>query len=135
MDCIFCKIVAGQIPCDKVYEDEHVVAFLDIAPITRGHTLMVPKSHAQDLATTPAEVVDAMMRTLKKVAPAVMRATGAPAFNVGINNGAAAGQVVMHTHFHLIPRSAGDGLQPWPHLQYGPGESRQLAETIAAALT
>lgn len=134
MDCVFCKIIAGQIPCHQVYEDDKVAAFLDIAPITRGHTLITPKRHYPDVATTPAEVVDALMRALQKIAPAVLRATGASAFNVGINNGAAAGQVVAHTHFHLIPRSANDGLEPWPHQQYGPGEGARLAQTIAAAL-
>ncbi|TSC77177.1 MAG: Hit-like protein involved in cell-cycle regulation [Parcubacteria group bacterium Gr01-1014_31] len=134
MDCVFCKIIAGQIPCDKVYENGAVLAFLDIAPISRGHVLVVPKLHFQDLAATPAETVSAMMDALQVIAPAVLRVTHAPAFNVGINNGAAAGQIVMHTHFHLIPRIDGDGLQSWPHQRYGPEESAGLAKDIAAAL-
>jgi len=135
MECIFCKIIAGQVPCDKVYEDDQAVAFLDIAPITRGHTLVVSKKHFSDVAATPVAVVALMMRALQRVAPAVMQAAGATAFNVGINNGLAAGQIVLHTHFHLIPRRADDRLQPWPHGKYGPGEGAALAGKIAAALT
>ncbi|MDO8559529.1 MAG: HIT family protein [bacterium] len=135
MDCIFCKIIAGKIPCDKVYENDEVIAFLDIAPISRGHALVAPKRHFQDLAVTPAETVSAMMRVLQLIAPAVLRVTHAPAFNVGINNGAAAGQVVPHTHFHLIPRTDGDGLKSWPHQRYGPGEGAALAKDIAAAVS
>lgn len=134
MDCIFCKIIAGQIPCDRVYHDEQVLAFLDIAPITRGHTLVVSKQHFPDVAAAPSAVVDAMMAAIKKIAPGVLETTGATAFNVGINNGTAAGQVVRHVHFHLIPRRADDGLRSWPHQTYGPGEGAALARQIAASV-
>ena len=134
MECIFCQIMAGQIPCDRVYADDQVLAFLDIAPITRGHTLVVPKRHWTDLASAPVETAAAMMAAVKKIAPAVLETTGATAFNVGINNGAAAGQIVMHVHFHLIPRRADDGLRSWPHQKYGPGEGAALARQIAATV-
>lgn len=134
MDCIFCKIIAGSIPSDKVYEDAAVLAFLDIAPISRGHTLIIPKSHYPDLVSTPAAITNSMMLALRKIAPALGQVTGAPDFNVGINHGPAAGQIVMHTHFHLIPRRSNDGLRSWPHGTYGTGEGDQLATAIRAAL-
>lgn len=133
-ECIFCKIIAGAVPADRVYEDKDVLAFLDIAPIARGHTLVVPKRHSTDLASTPVETSAAMVAALQKITPAVLQATNTTAFNVGINNGSAAGQVVMHVHFHLIPRRADDGLRSWPHHTYGPGEGAALARQIAAAL-
>lgn len=134
MECIFCQIIAGQLPAHRVFEDEAVLAFLDIAPITRGHTLVVSKRHCPDVASASVETVSAMMAAVQKVAPAVLQATNTTAFNVGINNGPAAGQVVMHVHFHLIPRRAGDGLRSWPHHTYGPGEGAALARQIAAAV-
>lgn len=130
MECIFCKIIAGQVPCDNVYEDADVVAFLDIAPINPGHTLVVARQHYPDLVATPPDVAAALMRALQAIAPGLMAATGAPAFNVGINNGAAAGQLVPHVHFHLIPRPAGDGLASWPHQRYAPGEAAAWAQRI-----
>lgn len=135
MDCIFCKIVAGSMPANKVYEDDAVIAFLDIAPIASGHTLVVSKPHYPNLVATPAAVVQSIMRAVQKIAPALAAATGTPDFNLGVNNGPAAGQVVMHTHVHLIPRRTGDGLKSWPDGTYGPAEAAALAAKIAAAVT
>lgn len=109
-DSIFTRIIKGEIPCHRVLENEHVIAFLDINPLAEGHTLVVPKRQAERLEQlSPAEAAE-VGRVLGEVARRVLSATGAPAYNVLQNNGAAAGQEVPHVHFHIIPRSAGDGL-------------------------
>src|SRR5689334_16525062 len=113
-DCLFCKIVKGDIPCTKVYEDDDVLAFLDIQPVNVGHTLVVPKAHHQDCAATPDDVMAALMRTVRRVGAAALEASGAQGYNVGINCGTVAGQVIMHTHVHVMPRFEGDGLKHWP---------------------
>lgn len=110
-DCVFCRIVRGEVPSAKVFENEHVLAFLDIAPIAPGHTLMIPKRHVDDLLTASADVAAELARCLPWLAAAVCRATGADGLHVMQLNGRAAGQVVMHLHVHLIPRSASDGVQ------------------------
>ncbi len=102
--CIFCKIIAGQIPCHKLYEDDRVLAFLDLGPLADGHVLVIPKYHAVQLDELPSEDAAAVGAVLPKLAKAVSRATGTEAYNVLQNNGEAAGQVVMHVHFHLIPK-------------------------------
>ncbi len=102
-NCIFCKIVAGEIPCHRVYEDEATLAFLDIGPITQGHVLVIPKNHVATLDAMTAEDAAAVGRTLVRVAGALLRASGAKGYNLLQNNGAVAGQVVEHVHFHLIP--------------------------------
>ena len=109
-DCIFCQIVAGKIPCARVYEDDHALAFLDISPLAEGHTLVIPKRHAPDLfSIAPAEMA-ALAPVLSKVGRAICQAVVAPALNLLAANGKEAGQIVFHVHFHLIPRRAGDGL-------------------------
>ena len=114
-DCIFCKIVAGQIPCTKVYEDEHVLSFLDISPISPGHTLLIPKKHYEAVSEMSADEVAALFRPVAALAAAVKAAVKADGLNVLQNNGASAGQVVPHLHIHLIPRWPGDGLGfRWP---------------------
>ncbi len=129
-DCIFCKIINGELPSSKVYEDEHVVAFLDIHPTRPGHTLVVPKIHCDDLLGCDTEVASAMMRVAQKVAPAVVQATGAQGFNLGVNNGAASGQVIFHLHMHIVPRVSDDGLRLWPAGEYQEGEKESIAERI-----
>ena len=111
MPSIFSRIVAGEIPCHRVYEDGHVIAFLDIGPLSRGHVLVVPKEERAKLHELGEESAAALGRALRKVAAAVVRATGCADYNVLQNNGAAAHQAVMHVHFHVIPRHAdGTGL-------------------------
>jgi histidine triad (HIT) family protein len=133
--CIFCKIVAGQIPSAKVLETDAVLAFLDIAPIAPGHTLAVPKEHFATLADTSAGAAAALAAELPGLVRAVLAATGAPAINVVQNNGREAGQVVGHVHFHLIPRSAGDGIRiPWPQGRYEGDAMEKMRSRIAAAL-
>lgn len=111
-DCIFCKIIAGEIPAAKVYEDEKVLAFLDISQVTAGHTLVVPKQHFRNLLEMDADSSSQLFESIPQIARKVMKATGALGMNVINNNEEIAGQTVFHTHVHLAPRySAEDDLQ------------------------
>jgi len=110
MSTIFDKILDGEIPCHRVYEDEHVLAFLDVGPLSRGHTLLIPKERKAQIHELSDEAAAAMGRVLPRLARAILAATGATAYNVLQNNGGAASQVVEHVHFHIIPRYASSGL-------------------------
>src|SRR5262245_16081102 len=103
-ETIFDKIIAGQIPCHKVYEDDKVLAFLDINPLSQGHTLVIPKQPAETLDKMSDESGAAIGRVLPRIARGVLRATGATAYNVLQNNGPGAHQAVFHVHFHIIPK-------------------------------
>ena len=111
--CIFCKIINQEIPSYTIYEDDDVVAFLDIAQVTKGHTLVLPKKHYDTFIDCPEEVVNEMMVVTKKLTADIMKKTKASGFNI-LNNGySVAGQTVMHAHFHIIPRySENDGFDP-----------------------
>ncbi len=113
--CVFCRITRGEIPCEKVYENDKVFAFLDISPVNKGHTLVVPKQHFADLFEMSDDVLSDMIVKTKKIAKSVMEAVKADGVNLGMNNKPAAGQVVFHAHLHIIPRFAGDGLKHWPN--------------------
>ncbi|MGM5487707.1 MAG: HIT family protein [Nanobdellota archaeon] len=132
--CIFCQIAKGEIPSAKVYEDEHVFAFLDIAPVNPGHTLVIPKAHYETMVDTPAEVLQQVIAGTKKCARAMMDATGCDGFNIWQNNFRPAGQAVDHIHFHVIPRFTGDGLQLWPQGSYKDGEIEEMAGKIRKLL-
>ena len=133
-NCIFCQIVNQEIPAAKIYEDDSVMAFLDINPVTKGHVLVIPKKHFSDLSNADDDTVGKVMAAVKKVAPAILTATNGQGFNIGMNNGRAAGQVIFHWHVHLIPRSTNDGLRLWPHGEYQKGEMETLADKIKQAL-
>ncbi len=134
-NCIFCKIVAGEIRSSKVLETDAAVAFLDIAPVAPGHLLLVPKEHAMTLSDASAQVIASVAAELPRLARAVLAATGAPALNVLQNNGREAGQVVAHVHFHLIPRRSGDEFRfHWPHGKYEVNAMDQMRSRIADAL-
>jgi histidine triad (HIT) family protein len=134
-DCVFCKVVAGQIPATRVYEDDDVLAFLDIGPISEGHTLVIPKRHYEKLEDCPAEVLKNLIAPLGKVAGAVKEAAAADGYNVLCNVGKAAGQLVGHIHFHIIPRKAGDGVfAKWPSRKYPEGGAEQIAAKIIEKL-
>lgn len=134
MDCIFCKIIDGKLPSAKIYEDAHVVAFLDINPVHPGHTLVVPKHHSVNLFDMPDRDIAAVFSAAKKIAQAVKEATGAGGVNVNMNNDKAAGQVVFHSHIHLIPRFENDGLKPWPGRRYGEGQQDEIQKRIVERL-
>ncbi|MBR4124829.1 MAG: HIT family protein [Victivallales bacterium] len=134
-NCVFCKIIAGEIPCAKVYEDERVLAFLDIAPFNFGHTLVVPKAHCHCFTEIPAEDLAAMMAAAQKLAVALMRATGAPAYNLLMNNGQVAGQEVPHAHLHIIPRHVDDTVAfSAPQKHYEGDELAELSAKIRERL-
>ena len=135
-DTIFSKIIRGEVPCFRVYEDEKVFAFLDISPLSRGHTLVIPKEPAETIDQLSDESAAAVGRVLPRISRAVLQATGAHAFNILQNNGRAAHQAVMHVHFHIIPKYAdGAGLGiGWPARTLGTEDGRQLAAAIAGHL-
>lgn len=133
-DCIFCKIIKKQIPTDFIYENDKIVAFLDIMPVNPGHTLVVPKEHHTDLLDTPDETLNDMITRTKKIATAVIKAVKADGFNIGINTKKAAGQAVFHTHLHIIPRFTNDGLKHWPHKEINKEETRKIKENITSQL-
>jgi histidine triad (HIT) family protein len=130
-DCLFCKMVAGQIPVAKIYEDEDVLSFLDIGPISDGHTLVIPKQHFEKLHNCPPELLGRIASRLGKIAGAVTAAMNTDSYNVLCNNGRAAGQLIEHLHFHIIARKTGDGLfDRWPAYKYEQGKIEVIAEEI-----
>ncbi len=130
-ETIFDKILDGRIPCHRVYEDERVLAFLDIAPLAPGHTLVIPKQRAAYLHELSDESAAAIGRVLPRIARAVMAASGADAYNLLQNNGAGAHQAVFHVHFHLIPKLGGRGLG----IDWLPGRLRpEDAASLLAAM-
>jgi len=131
-DCIFCKIVAGQIPSAKVFENDSVLAFMDINPLAPGHVLVIPKGHCERLSEMSAADCAEIGKALPVVSRAVVAATTAEGFNVYQTNGACAGQQVGHVHFHVIPRNPGDGLgYRWTPRRYGEGEIEKYRSLIA----
>lgn len=134
-DTVFSKILDGEIPCHKVYEDDQVLAFLDIGPLSPGHTLVIPKERKAFLHELSDEQAAAIGRVLPRLAKAVMDVTGATAYNVLQNNGREAHQAVFHVHFHIIPRTADAGLGiVWKPQSLSKDEAVELAEKIAAAV-
>jgi histidine triad (HIT) family protein len=134
-ETIFDKILSGAIPCYRVYEDEHVLAFLDIGPLSSGHTLVIPKERAAYLHELSEAAAAAIGRVLPRLCRAVLRATGATAYNVLQNNGPTAHQVVMHVHFHIIPRFAEAGLEiGWRPTSLAPPAAAELLAAMRAAL-
>jgi len=133
---IFSRIIRGEIPCHRVYEDAHVLAFLDIAPLSPGHTLVIPKEAQATLAELSDESAAAIGRALPRICRAIVRATGCEAYNVLQNNGAAAHQAVPHVHFHIIPKMPDDrglGLV-WKPEPLETASGMELAAKIRAAV-
>lgn len=135
MDCIFCKIVAKEIPAQIVYEDSYTIAFLDINPVNRGHVLVIPKDHYRDFTETPLDNLKNVVRTAKIISESLASAVGADGFLVSTNNGVAAGQAVMHLHFHIIPRFNDDHLHAWTGRPYKDEEEiKYVTENIIRSL-
>ena len=134
-DCIFCSIAAGDAPSRRVYEDERTIAFLDIFPLTRGHTLVIPKRHSDSILDADPEDVAAAARAAQRVAQALKApppdGLGAEGINVLQTNGAIALQTVFHLHFHVLPRYRGDGFRV--EFTRGPGDEADL-ESVATVL-
>src|SRR3989338_1162202 len=130
MDTIFDKIIRKEIPAEILYEDDRVIAFLDIFPVNPGHTLFVPKESCENILCTSDEALVHLFSVAKKLAPAILQSVGATDFNFNTNNGPIAGQVIMHTHFHLIPRFENDGHAMWGHQNATSEELAELGKRI-----
>jgi histidine triad (HIT) family protein len=132
-NCIFCKIIKGELPSTKVYEDADVLGFLDIKPVNPGHTLVIPKKHYTNIHDMPDELVGKVAVAAKKVADAILK-VGAKGVNIGMNNGEAAGQIVFHAHVHVMPRYGKDTFSLWVGKEYNGNEREQVAKKIHSYL-
>lgn len=134
-NCVFCRILAGELPCAKLLETDEALAFLDIGPLAKGHVLLIPKTHAVKLEDLSASQAGAMLRHLPALCRAVRQVTGCEGYNVLQNNGRVAHQEVMHVHFHIIPRHAGDDFAfNWPAGKYDQGELEKLQQAMRTAM-
>jgi len=130
-DTIFMKIIRREIPAEIVYEDADTLAFLDVKPIAPGHTLVVPKRPVVSIFDADDETLAVVMRAVRKIAPAVRDAVGAHGVHINSNHGTAAGQIVDHLHFHIIPRHSRSEYSFWPQQEYPSGD---VAAAIAAQI-
>ena len=133
-ECIFCKITKGEVPAVKVYEDNEVLAFMDIHPKHPGHTLVIPKDHIENIYGMPSETAARLMIVVQKIAVAVKNATDADGINISMNNESAAGQDVWHAHMHVIPRFNEDGNYADLKHTYMTGEMEEIANKIKTEL-
>ena len=135
-ECIFCKIVRGEIPSAKVFESDDVLAFLDINPVSKGHTLVIPKAHYASFPEMPVDLLARLGETLQLIGTAVKSQLDSGGFNILLNNDRAAGQLIDHSHFHLIPRNAADGVMEWPEVHpYAEGEMENIRVALANAVS
>ena len=130
MSCIFCDIVSGKLPGHIIYEDEKVMAFLDIGPVHYGHTLVITKEHYVNFEDIPEDLLCEAIKLVKKVGFAIKEGIGRPGYNVQVNNDPVAGQIIPHVHFHIIPRKKGDGLRLWPQHEYEKGDAEVVSEKM-----
>ena len=134
-DCVFCRILKGEIPAQKVHEDERAVALLDINPVAPGHTLVLPRAHHETWLDLPPELASHLAVVAQTVARGVVKAAGAQGFNLLMNNHRCSGQAIPHAHFHVIPRKTDDGVKyGWPTKPSQADELNKTAERIRAAL-
>ncbi|TSC93787.1 MAG: Hit-like protein involved in cell-cycle regulation [Candidatus Berkelbacteria bacterium Athens1014_28] len=129
-NCIFCQIVAGEIPSYKIYEDNEILAFLDILPVNPGHVLVISKKHFDDFLTTPDAIHCQIIKVAKKIGKKIVESGLGEGFNIGVNTGSVAGQVVNHFHLHLMPRKKGDGYKLWRGKKYLEGEAKKIVKII-----
>ncbi|MCX6755742.1 MAG: HIT family protein [Candidatus Nomurabacteria bacterium] len=129
-NCIFCKIINGDIPCAMIYQDEETFAFLDINPINDGHTLIIPKHHHENIFSTPSDIFAKMAITAQKIAKRQKEILGADGINIGMNNEPDAGQVVFHAHIHVMPRFKNDGYDLWKGKTYKEGEIEKIQNKL-----
>ena len=134
MDCIFCKIIAGEIPSHTVYKDEKIIAFLDIAPVNNGHILVIPRAHYANLEEIPEGLLCDLMKVVKRIGHALKSGLGVEGYNVQENNDPVAGQIIPHIHWHIIPRNSGDGLKLWPQHKYETGQAEGIIKKIKSKL-
>lgn len=135
MNCVFCDILAGKEPAEIIYEDENVVSFLDIRPINYGHALVIPRKHYENFLAVPSDEMNSVINITQKIAGAVSSGLGCDGFNIIANNGKAAGQTVLHFHFHIIPRYKTDAFNYRPKLKnYENGSMKEFADKIRIAV-
>ena len=135
MDCIFCQIIEGKIPAERVHESDNFVALLDINPVTPGHTLVMPRKHHETYADLPADLAKDLGALVQTISKGVMKSQDAEGCNLLINNHKCAGQAIPHVHFHIIPRKTDDGVRfNWQPKPYGDGEVEKIAGQIRDAL-
>ena len=127
MNCIFCKIIKGEIPCYKIYEDEYTLAFLDIAKDVDGHTLVIPKKHVNNILDADTETINHVMNTVKLISKHYVEKCGYSGVNILNNNGESAEQAISHLHFHIIPRIENDNIYVFPKFQ---GAKYSLEDTL-----
>lgn len=128
--CIFCKIIKGDLPAHRIYEDERSLAFLDIKPNGLGHTLVIPKTHSVTIEETSEEDLKHLALVIKKVGARLKDKLKCPAYNIILNNGKEAGQEIPHLHFHLIPRQKDSEFKSLPTLEYAPGQIDDLKKLL-----
>ena len=133
-ECLFCKIVKGELPSSKIYEDEDTLAFLDLFPVNKGHSLVIPKEHYETIFDVPANILAKVSSVMKNVADAVKNGVNADGISIAQSNGKDAGQVIPHIHFHIMPRFKDDGLKLWPQGKYEEGEMDKFKEDISKFL-
>ena len=133
-DCLFCKIIRGEVPSFKVYEDDKTLAFLDIRPVNAGHTLVVPKDHATNIFDITPQDWAAVAETTRKLSIVIEKALEADGVNIAMNNREHAGQVIPHPHVHIIPRYKSDGFKLMPQRQYKTNEAEETLAKIKAVL-
>jgi len=132
--CIFCQIIAGESPSHKIYEDEKVLAFLDIKPLNPGQTVVVPKKHAEHLLESTDEEIVSLILAAKKIAPIIMQSVGAQGCNINFNVGHSAGQMIFHTHLNIIPRYDDDGYKEWCRIEEVKDNLLDVSERIRDGL-
>lgn len=134
-DCVFCKIIRDELPSSRIYEDDKVLAILDINPVSTGHALVIPKNTTvRNIFDIPADDWAAMTAVVHRLSSAIERAVGADGVNILMNNREHAGQVVDHPHIHIVPRYKGDGLRLWPHGSYKDGQAADVLKRILETL-
>ena len=134
-DTIFDKIIRKEIPADIIYEDELTMAFLDIQPVSMGHTLVIPKKSTRNIFDIDPETLAAVMETVRKIAPVVRDAVGAKGVHINSNHEAEAGQVVFHLHFHIIPRHDRSEFTFWEKIDVTPEQQSEVAQKIRSRLS
>ena len=129
-ECLFCKIVKGELPSSKIYEDENTLAFLDLFPVNKRNSLVISKEHYENIFDVPEEILSKISSVVKKVAGAVKKGVNADGISIAQSNGKSAGQVIPHIHFHVMPRFKEDGLKLWPQGKYDEDEMEEYKKNI-----
>ncbi len=131
-NCLFCKIVSGEIPSHKIFEDKNFLAFLNINPVNKGHILVIPKKHSRNILEIEDEALKNLIVVVKKLSKKIKLALKANGINIIMNNEPEAGQIIFHSHIHIIPRFANDNLKHWPGKKYKDGEVETITKKFVS---